>query len=186
MPTPAVNVQLLSSPNSITAVISQSTDGTICGNAAINNCQVKKIEFILCDAGIAKLPCSGEDPLSIFDVRPEERNNIRVQWWLWESKAEMMKSRKLASSAAKCTSSPCLHATWTQECSKRLLLEGRQRPPSHAPAEQSGFCGSPCRLCWQGKLQPGPVLAQPSCTTVLVLPCLLGPSVKQANLSIWQ
>ena len=59
MPTPAVNVQLLSSTNSITAVVSQSADGAICRNAAVDDCQMQKVELALCDAGIAKLPGFG-------------------------------------------------------------------------------------------------------------------------------
>ena len=99
MPTPAVNVQLLSSTNPITAVISQSTDGTICGDAAINDCQVEEVEFVLCDAGIAKLPCSGEDPLRVFDVWPEERNNIRIQW-CFGKQGRSAEEQEHASSAA--------------------------------------------------------------------------------------
>ena len=67
----------------------------------------------------------------------------------------------------------------------RLLLGGRRRPPSHAPIGRSVFYQSPCRPCWLGKLQPGPVLARPNCTMVLVLPYLRGPLAKQANPLIW-
>ena len=72
VPTPAVNVQLFSSTNSITAVVSQSADGAICRYAAINDRQMQKVQLALCDAGMSKLPCSGEDPLRVFDVWPEE------------------------------------------------------------------------------------------------------------------
>lgn len=186
MTAPTVNVQLLSSTDSITAVVSQPADGTICRNAAIDDCQMQKVELALCDAGIAKLPCFGEDPLCVFDVWPEARAPQHQQHSVVSKrKVELGMSREHASSTAHITSSLCLHATWTQGCSGRLLPEGRQRPPSHALTGQSGFCRFPCRLCWLGKLRLGPVLAQPSCTTVLVPPCLLDPSAKQANRLIW-
>ena len=87
MPTPAVNVQLLSSTYSITAVISKSADGAVGRNAAINDCQMQKVQLALCDAGMAKLPCSGEDPLRIFDVWPEEeRHSISNTVLLWKGR----------------------------------------------------------------------------------------------------
>lgn len=72
MPTPAVDVHLLPSSNTVATVLSQSADGTICCNATINDCQVKEVQLALGDASTAVEPCSGENPLRVFDVWPEE------------------------------------------------------------------------------------------------------------------
>lgn len=72
MPAPAVDVQLLPSTNAVATVLSQSADGTISCDATVNDCQVKKVQLALCDASTAIEPCSGEDPLCVFDVWPAE------------------------------------------------------------------------------------------------------------------
>ena len=79
VPPPAVDVQLLSSTDAITAILSQPTDSTISGDAAINDCQMQEVELALQNAGVAVLPGSCQDLLSIFNVWPKADAAMSVQ-----------------------------------------------------------------------------------------------------------
>lgn len=80
MTPPAVNVQLLSSMNAVTAVLSQPADSTVSSDAAINDCQMQEVELALCYACVAVLPGSCQDLLCIFDVWPEAGTATSVQY----------------------------------------------------------------------------------------------------------
>lgn len=73
MSAPAVNVQLLSSSDPITAVFSQLADGAVSSNAAIYDSQVQEVQLSLGYARVAVLPRSGQDLLCILDVWPVDR-----------------------------------------------------------------------------------------------------------------
>ena len=134
MPTPAMNVQLLARAHTITAVVSQPADGTVCRDAAIYDCQVQKVQLALCYAWVAILSRSGQDLLCILDVRPVDRHRPCQGKQLRQCDNQTETAVGHTMKIGLITSSLCLPATLTQGCLETPLLGGKQTLPCRAQA----------------------------------------------------